>query len=159
MNNNNKFSSGNVRNRQQAQGAREAQAQKGAVNSHGIEGGENLVVAKTSRKRNIDPMQAICRLSRAMFDRLPRVLQTLETKQSCISTVVDRHNDKVGDLGDFYGWLLKRAAEILRTYDFKPVCEAAGLKTDEEQQAVSEHLVLEPKSIINKIRMEGLVTY
>lgn len=115
--------------------------------------------ATSRRRRNIDDNQTVCKLVRNMFDRLPRPLQNLETKQSCISAVVDRHNDKVGDLGDFYGWLLKRAEEIRRTYDFKPVCEANGLASKEEQRAVSEHLVLEPKAVINKIRMEGLVTY
>lgn len=135
--------------------------QRVAVHSHRNEGEAQQIAATApvNRRRNVDDNQTICKLSRNMFDRLPRALQNLETKRSCITATVDRHNDKVGDLGDFYGWLLKRAEEIRRTYDFKKVCEASGLMTDEEQQAASEHLVLEPKSVINKIRMEGLVTY
>ena len=139
--------------------------QRGTAHTHSNEGASNqqttaqIEQKTTQRRRNIDDNQTICRLVRSMFDRLPRELQNLQTKQSCIAAVVDRHNDKVGDLGDFYGWLLKRAEEIRRTFDFKNVCEANGLSTDKEQQAVSEHLVLEPKSVINKIRMEGLATY
>lgn len=137
--------------------------QRGTVNAHSVESAniqqQATATTTTKHRRNIDDNQTVCRLMRSMFDRLPRELQKLETKQSCIAAVVDRHNDKVGDLGDFYGWLLKRAEEIRRTYDFKDVCESKGLSSDEEQQAVSEHLVLEPKAVINKIRMEGLVTY
>lgn len=153
------FNSGNRRNGQKAN---YQTRQRVAVNSHSNEGANQQVAAApaTSRRhRNVDFFQTIAKLVRNMFDRLPRALQKLETKQSCIAAVVDRHNDKVGDLGDFYGWLLKRAEEIHRTYDFKSVCETKGLSSDEEQQAVSEHLVLEPKSVINKIRMEGLATY
>lgn len=156
---------GSRRNGQKAQGARKANyqtRQRVAVNSHSNEGEAQQVAAApaTSRRQhNVDYLQTIAKLVRNMFDRLPRVLQNLETKQSCIAAVVDRNNDKVGDLGDFYGWLLKRAEEIRRTFDFKNVCVSNGLSSDEEQQAVAEHLVLEPKSVINKIRMEGLVTY
>lgn len=156
-------SRGNSR-RQQAQGARKANyqtRQRVAVNSHSNEGANNTAAEQPTRRsrRNIDDNQMVCKLVRNMFDRLPRELQKLETKQSCIAAVVDRHNERVGDIGDFYGWLLKRAEEIHRTYDFKSVCETKGLSSDEEQQAVSEHLVLEPKSVINKIRMEGLATF
>lgn len=149
---------GNHRNGQKAN---YQSRQRVAVNSNSNEGANNTAAEQPTRKsrRNTDDNQMVCKLARNMFDRLPRELQKLETKQSCIAAVVDRHNERVGDLGDFYGWLLKRAEEIRRTYDFKKVCEASGLMTDEEQQAASEHLVLEPKSVINKIRMEGLVTY
>lgn len=160
------FNRGNRRNGQKAQGARKANyqtRQQGADNSLSRNQGANQQVAAapatSSRHHIVDFFQTIAKLVRNMFDRLPRVLQNLETKQACISAAVARHYEKVGDLGDFYGWLMKRAEEIRHAWDFKSVCEANGLNSDEEQQAVSEHLVLEPKSVINKIRMEGLATF
>lgn len=153
-----KINRGNHRNGQKAN---YQTRQRVAVHSHSNEGEAQQIAAPAPSRRHhiVDFFQTIAKLARNMFDRLPRALQNLETKRSCITATVDRHNDKIGDLGDFYGWLLKRAEEIRRTYDFKKVCEASGLMTDEEQQAASEHLVLEPKSVTNKIRMEGLVTY
>ena len=150
---------GNVRNRQQAQGARKAQAQKGAVNSHSNEGAENQAAAKTSRKRRVDPMLALCVLIMSMFKRLPVDLQKTETKVSCINAVLAKHREKCGDSARFYSWLLARAEEIRRTYDFKPVCESKGLTSEDEQQAVAEHLVLEGKATCTNIRLNGLATY
>ena len=131
--------------------------QSGQIEDQPIE--ETILESSSSPKRKTDPKQILAKQIRELFDLLPPDLQKTETKQSCIYTIIDRNNGKCGDRGDFFGWLMKRAWEIRRTWDFKSECEKAGLSTEEEQIAVSEHLALEPKAIITKIRLDGLITY
>ena len=133
--------------------------QMNAVSTHSTEGSENLATAKTGRKRHIDQMLALCVLIMSMFKRLPADLQTTETKVSCINAVLAKHREKCGDSARFFSWLLARAEEIKRTYDYKSVCESKGLTTEAEQQAVAEHLVLEGKATCTSIRLNGLATY
>ena len=135
--------------------------QRVAVNSHSNEGEAQPVAAEqpTRRsRRNTDLMQQLNSSVMRKFKNLPADLQNTATKVSCINTVLAAHKEKCGDPARYYSWLLSRAAEIKRTFDFAEVCEKAGLKAD-EHQAVSEHLVLEGKSICNQIRLNGLATY
>ena len=148
--------SGKVRNGQKAKFKFN---QMNAVSTHSTEGSENLATAKTGRKRHIDQMQKLGTLSTRMFRRLPADLQNTETKVSCINAVLAKHREILGDSARFYSWLLARAEEVKRTFDFKPVCESKGLSSENEQQAVAEHLVLEGKALCNSIRLNGLATY
>lgn len=131
--------------------------QKGAVNTHSNEGAEDQAAKK--KQRDTDRMQLENAQILRKFKTLPADLQTTESKVSCINSVLASHKDKCGDPARYYGWLLNRAAEVKRTFDFKKVCESKGLTSDDEQQAVAEHLVLEGKAVCNRIRLNGLATY
>ena len=148
-------------NRRNGQKANYQSRKKETVNTHNNQGANNNTAAEQptrKSRRNTDPIQLLNAQVMRKFKNLPADLQSTATKVSCINTVLAAHKEKCGDPARYYGWLLSRAAEITRTFDFAEVCKKAGLKAD-EHQAVSEHLVLEGKSVCNQIRLNGLATY
>ena len=116
-------------------------------------------VKTSSRRRKNDPMQAINTMVLRKFKNLPSDMQTCETKRSCINAVLASHKEKCGDAARYYGWILYQASLVKRTFDFKSGCEQKGLTSEEEQQAVAEHLVIDGKAVCNNIRLNGLASF
>ena len=111
---------------------------------------------KPKRVYKLAPERKICAMAKRSFNYLPQPLKDAHNKRLCVEAVLASHPNLCPDPLRFWGWLSDEANILAtRTWDFTEVCE----KNQLEPIAVAQHLVLEGKTITNKIRMEGLASY
>ena len=114
------------------------------------------VPEKAKRAYKLIPERKICSMAKRSFNYLPQPLKDAHNKKLCVEAVLSSHPQLCPDPLRFWAWLLDEANILAtRTWDFKEVCE----KNQLDPIAVSQHLVLEGKTVTNNIRMDGLASY